>query len=202
MEESNIEEILEFTFSDTTKENLKQAFKNDAQYISAPCEFASFRFLRVNATTINLEFGTSSEFGFSFEVAAQFINDGRIYLPNMFLDTLYYSKNFSVPSMKGIFGFSVLTNALIAAHSVESLLIAKYAEDANETINGLDIEYYKVEEGELNIYAADKYGLDPSNALAISKVVNGKVTIDPTVFYEKEYRNLVDLQLLSIPKLF
>lgn len=194
-------EILDFSIDIKTKAVVKEAFGSSQEISPIDCDFGSFRLLRVNQDTINLEYLLSTQFGHTFEVSAQFLKDGRIVLPHEFFEEHKYSHGISSFTGSGIFGFSMLNNALIAAFSLKSLMIVMEGMDAKEYINGLEMEYFVVEPGELNIYAHDRYGLDPNRALAIGKLINGQLSMDPINIYASQYQYLVDLKLLSLYKI-
>lgn len=78
-------EILDFSIDTKTKTVVKQAFGSSQEISPIDCDFGSFRLLRVNQDTINLEYLLSTRFGNTFEVAAQFLKDGRIVLRHEFV---------------------------------------------------------------------------------------------------------------------
>lgn len=194
-------EILDYSLNETTKSAVKIAFNSRQEISPIDCDFGSFRLLKINDQVINLEYLISTQFGHTFEVAAQFNKDGRIALPHEFFEEFRMSRGTSGFLNHGVVGFSILNNALIAAFSLKSLVIVAEGRDAKEYINGLEMEYYLIEPGELNIYAHDRYGLDPNRALAVGKALNGQFSMEPINIYASQYEYLVNLKLLSLYKI-
>ncbi len=194
-------EILDFSIEEKTISIVRRAFTASTEITPIDCDFGTFRLLRVNDDTINLEYLLSTRFGSTSEVAAQFKKDGRIHLPHEFFEEFINSRGIVGLTGSGILGFSMLNNALIAAFSLKSCVIVAEDIDAKEYINGLQMEYYVVEPGELNIYANDRYGLDPNRALAIGNIQDNQVSINPTDFYLSQYEYLVNMKMLSIYKI-
>lgn len=197
---TDVKELLDFAINPYTKQVVKQAFNTSDKIIPIDSDIASFRLFKPNDSAINLEYLVGTPFGMAFEVVAQYFKDGRVLLPHKYFEGFKYAYGMAKLSISGISGYTTLDNALIAAFSVEALMIVQYGQDAKESINGLEIEFFRVEEGELNIYAHDRYGLNPNKSLAVGMVQNGELSINPTITYNAEYARLLNLGLLSMAK--
>lgn len=194
-------EILEFTLSKSTLEIVNLAFESKKEIYPIDCSFVNFRLLMVSSNIINLEYSVKSKFGMSFEVSGQFHDNGQIFLPLIFFKE--FKKNNSLNSkFTNIYNFPILDDALIAAHSIRSLLIIAEQRDWFEIINGVQMEFYISDTNMINIFANDRYGLNPSIPLASGLSEDGRYSVNSTIQYDNEYRRMVNLQLLSIAKIF
>jgi hypothetical protein len=90
---------------------------------------------------------------------------------------------------------------LIAAFSLNSLLVVLKGAETKQFINGMELEYYLVEPGELNIYASEVYGSISEKALAVGTNNANNISLNPTMRYAHEYNRLVGLKLFSVSKI-
>jgi hypothetical protein len=93
----------------------------------------------------------------------------------------------------------------MAALSAESMEIVELSQDYCINIKGIDLEYYLVEQGEVNILASEKYRLhpkyeyrfNPDLVLALGVYKNEKISFDIATNNYNIYKNLFDMGLLS-----
>lgn len=169
----------------------------------------SFRFLRVDENTANLEIlimkdATIGQVIYFFKPVGYYsIEKG--WLSSKVTLTITKEFEFELDSLrsKGLINvelkkLSLIENAIIAVFSMESLIIASERADNSFQVNGLYLDIYISDQGNPQFFLDDKYGF--SDGIAVFTFGNEQILMDPAINLKSQYDILKKRQLLSVFK--
>ena len=210
--ENQIKEIINVLLSDYTIDKMIDAFYSNQKIISHENTLFDSRLFMPKKNIVNFEYLASCPFGHAFEVVAQYDQYNQtLCLTERFYDYFIQNKNsFRVKEGIEIKNFGYIESNMISAWSIESLLIIQQSRDAKGDVFGNNLEYYLVEDGELNIFIKNKYNISTSlhsifakysqNPIAVGTYKNGRLGVCPTINYKDIFEELSSLGLLSMDK--
>lgn len=197
------DEILAEIFSEDTYNSVEAHFHSEDPIAPAGQNITA-RLLRTPAGIINFEILGSNRLGSFYVPVAAFHKDRSVQLVNN-LEMKIRQEN---PTTKVntfdyvIRGFNKEENAVIACSSAIVLDVALMEGEGYLTFNGYDIEIYKADENEFNVFLADKHGLDPRHAIMVFITRPGQMSINPTHPYRPYFDKIARMEFISSNNFF
>ena len=188
-----LNEVASVLIAEKTQAKATEQFENGNQIVSVDSDDIPLRLYKTGAGTINLEMLISTPMGTFFKPFGFYHRNGAVYAVNELEQVLTEMGEWRGRKGGSLKRLNLEANAVIAAFSVDSLLVAHQQSDAKYVTNGMKMEAYINSNGDPQIWADDSYGF--SQAIAVYESVSGMV--NPGVIFAKAFRVMDKLSLLS-----
>jgi hypothetical protein len=206
-----IQEMVIALFSDDIIEKAKKQTKAGPEIIYIEKFDMSFRLLKVDNKTVNLEFLVTRQFGSQNKTITYFKPIGVYTVEKGFFSSkvsitiiFEFEKHYSalagsaIPVIKyEVNKFTFEENIVIAAFSMDAVVEARAMQDKNLKINGLNMEIVMAFGGYPQIFLDDSYNI---NGPIAAYFVEGPQSLNPIVNYKKTFDELDSKKLLSAYK--
>lgn len=203
-----IQEMVIALFSDDIIERAKKQAKAGPEIIHIERFDMSFRLLKVDYKTINLEFLVSRKFGSQNRLVTYFKPIGvytvekSLFSSKISIKIIFeFEKHYgglagnAIPKIKyEVNKFTFEENIVIAAFSMDAVSEASKMQDSNLKINGLDMEIVMAFDGYPQIFLDDSYNIKGPIA---AYFIENPQSLNPMINYKKTFDELDSKKLLS-----
>jgi len=159
------------------------------------------RLYKVNQDTINFDYLGVLLPGYYFETIAVY-KSNSLFLREDFYNYYLLNKSLYDCTQYLIQQFPLIESCMLACASFTIREAATERKDSKNFVNGILVDVFVADDGSINVFADDKYGLPSNKPLMIYRFDDGNIVTLIGNYYLELFQDLNDRQLISLNKLF